>query len=121
MSCLPCYFDVTLNISKGKGVVMYYVFGMFAGICVAFMISFNNLLSQAVGVYAGTLIYHFLALIIISVYIVLTKQAKQDHKLLPFYFYLPGVASVLTVMSSSISVSNICLRFSKRLFTVINK
>lgn len=109
MSCFRYGLDDTLLSTKGKGVYMYYMFGLLAGICVAIMIFFNNLLSQVVGIYLGTLIFHFLALAIISVVIMVKKPSSNKGNKIPLYFYLPGIASVLTVLSSTVSVSNIGL------------
>lgn len=88
---------------------MYYGFGLLAGICVAGMIFFNNLLSETVGLYAGTLIFHFISFGIISLIIFIKKPKHGSMKKMPFYFLLPGVTSVLTVFYSSMSVSEIGL------------
>jgi len=88
---------------------MYYLFGLLSGVCVAFMLSFNNLLSEAVGIYTGSLIFHFIAFVLISIYIAIRQPSIGTRNDLPFHYYLPGVASVLTVMSSSISISAIGL------------
>lgn len=109
MSCFFYGHDDTLIPRKGKGVFMYYVFGLLAGVCVAIMIFFNNLLSETVGFYLGTLIFHFLALILVTMVIALRGGSRVRRGKLPFYFYLPGVASVLTVFISSLSVSRIGL------------
>ncbi|MBN2899677.1 MAG: DMT family transporter [Clostridia bacterium] len=89
--------------------MMYYGFGLFAGMCVACMIFFNNLLSQVVGVYWGTFIYHTIALILITAFSLIYKPSRKSGGRLPLYYYLPGVASVLTVLTSSYSVTKIGL------------
>lgn len=94
---------------KGKGVNMYYSFGLLAGICVAGMIFFNNLLSEAVGLYAGTLIFHVISFMLISIVIWLKRPIHGSMRKMPLYFFLPGVASVVTVFSSSMTVSEIGL------------
>lgn len=109
MSCFFYGHDDTLIAKKGKGVFMNYVFGLLSGVCVAIMIFFNNLLSETVGFYLGTLIFHFLAFILVTVVIKIKGRSKTKIGKLPFYFYLPGVASVLTVFISSLSVSRIGL------------
>ena len=109
MSCFIIIFNVTLVAKKGKGADMYYGFGVLAGVCVACMIFFNTLLSGIVGVYLGTLIFHLCAFILISIYIYTQKPIIDSGRGLPFYYYLPGVAGVFTVLSSSVSVSNIGL------------
>jgi len=88
---------------------MYYMFGLLAGTFVAGMIFFNNLLSETIGVYLGTLVFHFIAFVLITVFILIKKPTRGERKKMPFYFYLPGIASVLTVFFSSISVSAIGL------------
>lgn len=88
---------------------MYYSFGMLAGVCVACMVFFNTLLSGEVGVCMGTLIFHFFAFIIISLYGYTQSRANATSKGLPFLYYMPGVAGVFTVLSSSVSVSSIGL------------
>lgn len=109
MSCIFYEGGGTLIPKKGKGVFMYYVFGLLSGVCVAIMIFFNNLLSETVGFYLGTLIFHFLALILITIVITLKGEKPFKKGKLALYFYLPGVASVLTVFISSLSVSRIGL------------
>ena len=109
MSCFVFYDDDTLFLQKGKGVVMYYGFGLFAGLCVAGMLFFNNLLSRIVGVYWGTFIYHTVALILITAFSVIKKPDKNKRGSMPLYYYLPGVASVFTVLSSSYSITKIGL------------
>lgn len=88
---------------------MYYGFGMLAGVCVACMLFFNTLLSEVVGVYMGTLIFHIAAFIIITFYGYAKNRINVTGKGLPYFYYLPGVAGVFTVFSSSISVSKIGL------------
>lgn len=88
---------------------MYYMFGLLAGCCVAMMIFFNNLLSETIGLYNGTLIFHVLAFVVITCVIYLKGKGSLQNSKLPIYFYLPGIASVLTVFSSSLSVSQIGL------------
>lgn len=109
MSCFLYGLDVTLILMKGKGAIMYYSFGVLSGICVAGMIFFNNLLSESVGLLTGTLVFHFISFILISAIIWLKKPVHRSMRSMPFYFFLPGVASVLTVFSSSLSVSRIGL------------
>ncbi|MBS5886885.1 DMT family transporter [Clostridium sp.] len=82
---------------------MYNFLSLFTGILITIMVSFNGVLSQAIGNYSSSLIIHLSGFIILLVIILLKKYKISFKKKLPIILYSAEVIGVFTVIFNNIS------------------
>ena len=77
------------------------------GILFAIMIFLNGVLSEKIGLYLSTLIYHILGFLLIFLVSVVRKNKFPKLSKIPIVFFIPGILSVLVIFLNNLSSSNI--------------
>ena len=77
------------------------------GILLAIMIFLNGVLSEKIGLYLSTLIYHVLGLLLILLVSIVRKNKLPKLNKIPVILFLPGLLSVLVIFLNSLSSSKI--------------
>lgn len=77
------------------------------GILFAIMIFLNGVLSEKIGLYLSTLIYHILGFLLILLVSVVRKNKFPKLSKIPIVFFIPGILSVLVIFLNNLSSSNI--------------
>lgn len=90
-------------ILKIWGEIMYKLGGIIIGALIAIMVTFNGVLSQFTNAYLATFIIHLVGLIIISIYLVSTKQLKIKKGSIPLYLFCGGIVGIILV-----TLNNLC-------------
>lgn len=73
------------------------------GILIAIMIFFNSVLSEKIGLYLSTLIYHILGFILILLVSVLKRNKLPKLSKIPVIFFISGILSVLVIFLNNLS------------------
>lgn len=82
---------------------MYNFLSLFTGILITIMVSFNGILSQAIGNYSSSLIIHLSGFIILLIILLIKKYKISFKKKLPIILYSAGIIGVFTVIFNNIS------------------
>ncbi|MCR1140276.1 DMT family transporter, partial [Clostridium botulinum] len=77
------------------------------GILLAIMIFLNGVLSEKIGLYISTLIYHVLGLLLILLVSIVRKNKLPKLNKIPVILFLPGIISVLVIFLNNLSSSKI--------------
>ncbi|APQ72819.1 EamA-like transporter family protein [Clostridium botulinum] len=77
------------------------------GILLAIMIFLNGVLSEKIGLYISTLIYHVLGLLLILLVSIVRKNKLPKFNKIPVILFLPGILSVLVIFLNNLSSSKI--------------
>ncbi|EQB4337087.1 DMT family transporter [Clostridium botulinum] len=77
------------------------------GILLAIMIFLNDVLSEKIGLYISTLIYHVLGLLLILLVSIVRKNKLPKFNKIPVILFLPGILSVLVIFLNNLSSSKI--------------
>lgn len=77
------------------------------GILLAIMIFLNGVLSEKIGLYLSTLIYHVLGLLLILLVSIVRKNKLPKLNKIPVILFLPGILSVLVIFLNNLSSSKI--------------
>lgn len=77
------------------------------GALLAIMIFFNGVLSEKMGLYISTLIYHILGLLLILLVSVVRKNKLPKLSKIPAILFIPGILSVLVIFLNNLSSSKI--------------
>ncbi|PIH06163.1 hypothetical protein CS538_02315 [Clostridium combesii] len=77
------------------------------GILLAIMIFLNGVLSEKIGLYLSTLIYHVLGLLLILLVSIVRKNKFPKLNKIPVILFLPGILSVLVIFLNNLSSSKI--------------
>ncbi|NFD29230.1 DMT family transporter [Clostridium botulinum] len=77
------------------------------GILLAIMIFLNGVLSEKIGLYISTLIYHVLGLLLILLVSIVRKNKLPKFNKIPIILFLPGILSVLVIFLNNLSSSKI--------------
>ncbi|APQ76317.1 EamA-like transporter family protein [Clostridium botulinum] len=77
------------------------------GILLAIMIFLNGVLSEKIGLYISTLIYHVLGLLLILLVSIVRKNKLPKLNKIPVILFLPGILSVLVIFLNNLSSSKI--------------
>ncbi|MCB2316052.1 DMT family transporter [Clostridium tagluense] len=77
------------------------------GILLAIMIFLNGVLSEKIGLYISTLIYHVLGLLLILLVSIVGKNKLPKFNKIPIILLIPGVLSVLVIFLNNLSSSKI--------------
>ncbi|WP_346939934.1 DMT family transporter [uncultured Clostridium sp.] len=77
------------------------------GILLAIMIFLNGVLSEKIGLYLSTLIYHVLGLLLILLVSIVRKNKLPKFNKIPVILFLPGILSVLVIFLNNLSSSKI--------------
>lgn len=67
------------------------------GILIAIMIFLNGVLSEKIGLYLSTLIYHVLGLLLILLVSIVRRNKLPKLNKMPVILFLPGTLSVLVI------------------------
>lgn len=73
------------------------------GVLIAIMIFFNSVLSERIGLYLSTLIYHILGLLLILLASIVRKNKLPKISKIPVIFFIPGILSVLVIFLNNLS------------------
>ncbi|WP_097028425.1 DMT family transporter [Clostridium peptidivorans] len=73
------------------------------GILLAIMIFLNGALSERIGLYISTLIYHVLGLLLILLVSIVRKNKLPKISKIPVILFLPGILSVLVIFLNNLS------------------
>lgn len=84
---------------------MYKSFAVFSGILIAFMITFNGLLSNYTGGYLALIIIHVVGLIILIPILLFKRQKLSSLKYIPIYLFGAGAIGIFMVFFTNISFS----------------
>lgn len=71
------------------------------------MIFLNGVLSEKIGLYLSTLIYHVLGLLLILLVSIVRKNKLPKLNKIPVILFLPGILSVLVIFLNNLSSSKI--------------
>ncbi|KGO14742.1 DMT family transporter [Clostridium botulinum] len=82
------------------------------GILLAIMIFLNGVLSEKIGLYISTLIYHVLGLLLILLVSIVRKNKLPKFNKIPIILFLPGILSVLVIFLNNLSSSKIGITLS---------
>lgn len=85
---------------------MNSILSLMIGSSISLLILFNGQLSTVVGSYEATILYHFVAFVILAVMRLFIKY-KGSKERIPFYYYLAGLFSVATIIFNNISFGKI--------------
>ncbi|WP_242863163.1 DMT family transporter [Clostridium botulinum] len=77
------------------------------GILLAIMIFLNGVLSEKIGLYISTLIYHVLGLLLILLVSIVRKNKLPKFNKIPIILFLPGILNVLVIFLNNLSSSKI--------------
>lgn len=77
------------------------------GILIAIMIFLNGALSERIGLYISTLIYHVLGLILILLVSIVEKNKLPKFNKISAVLFIPGILSVLVIFLNNLSLSKI--------------
>lgn len=77
------------------------------GILLAIMIFLNGILSEKIGLYLSTLIYHVLGLLLILLVSIVRKNKLPKLNKIPVILFLPDILSVLVIFLNNLSSSKI--------------
>lgn len=101
MSCSDFYKYTILFIKVCKegciNLNTYKNLSILNGVLLAIMIFFNGVLSQKIGLYLSTLIYHILGFLLISLVSVVNKNKFPELSKIPVTLFIPGILSVLII------------------------
>ncbi len=90
-----------MNLNKYKNLAVLN------GILLAIMIFLNGVLSEKIGLYISTLIYHVLGLLLILLVSIVRKNKLPKFNKIPAILFLPGILSVLVIFLNNLSSSKI--------------
>lgn len=82
---------------------MYKIGGIFIGLLLSIMITFNAILSRYSGVYPSTFLINLTGLLIVLVILLFYKERNETAEKAPFYLYFGGAIGVALVSFNSIS------------------
>ncbi|HCL4547903.1 DMT family transporter [Clostridium botulinum] len=77
------------------------------GILLAIMIFLNGVLSEKIGLYISTLIYHVLGLLLILLVSIVRKNKLPKFNKIPIILFLPGILNVLVIFLNNLFSSKI--------------
>lgn len=111
MSCSDFYKYIILFIEVCKegciNLNTYKNLAVLNGVLLAIMIFFNSVLSENIGLYLSTLIYHILGFLLILLVSVVRKNKLPKLSKIPVIFFIPGILSVLVIFLNNLSSSKI--------------
>jgi bacterial/archaeal transporter family-2 protein len=82
---------------------MYDFLSFFTGILITVMVSFNGILSKAIGNYSSSSIIHFNGFIVLTIFIAIKKYKIIFRKDLSLALYTGGIIGICTVIFNNIS------------------
>lgn len=86
---------------------MYYIFSLIAGALLAFMVSSNGIVGEAAGIYASSVIIHFIGLIGVILVIFITKSKFKNLRQIPLWMYSAGLIGILTVIFNNMTYTKL--------------
>lgn len=91
---------------------MYKNIALFNGVMLALMVFVSGMLSNQLGPYISTFIFHIVGLIFILIISYFKRNKYSKWHTIPHIFFLPGVLSVITLLFNNITVPKIGISLS---------